>query len=76
MVRLRITAEGISIAAMAKIDSSMGAKATPPARIAPENTVAMPNGTELHKAMMSSPFASSSTAVSVMKTPSTARGNR
>ena len=50
MVRLRITAEGISIATMAKIDSIMGAIATPPARIAPEKTVAMPNGTELHNA--------------------------
>src|SRR5207253_8910711 len=32
--RLRITAEGIS---MATIGNSMGIKATPPARIAPEN---------------------------------------
>ena len=75
-MRLRITAAGSSIATMAKIDSSIGVSATPAARIAPENTVAMPNGTELHKAMMSSPFASSSTAPSVMKMPSTARGSR
>src|SRR6266851_5628096 len=45
-------------------------------RIMPENTVAMPNSTELQNTMWSNPCARSSTAASIMKKLMMARENR